>query len=172
MNRAILIFRLYLCYLCYLMKAKASDVNSILDTEESIIKSILNSSYDKTIRPSVTVDISIRIALKQIIALDERNQVMITASYLFVSWYDSRLKWNSNETNSVDTISVKAKNLWLPDLYITNTAEQNGFILVTDSNLAFIQSDGLVYFTLSLISISFLQYINTSGLVESSMRNH
>ena len=44
-------------------------------------------------------------------------------------------------------------NIWLPDLFITNTADNNGFIQVTDSNLAFIENDGYVRLTLSLIGI-------------------
>ena len=46
---------------------------------------------------------------------------------------------------------IGAKNLWLPDLFVTNTADSNGFISITDNNLAFVSSDGLVYLTLSLI---------------------
>ena len=148
MNRQILFITLSVCHLL----CSASDLDDTVKIEKSIKNSIFNSEYDKTIRPSVTVKISMDIALKQIIALDERNQVMITASYLFASWNDSRLKWNSTKTKDVKTISVGAKNLWLPDLYITNTAEQNGFISITDTNIAFVQSDGLVYLTLSLIS--------------------
>ena len=148
MNRQILFITLSVCHLL----CSASDLDDTVKIEKYIKNSIFNSEYDRTIRPSVTVKISMDIALKQIIALDERNQVMITASYLFASWNDSRLKWNSTKTKDVKTISVGAKNLWLPDLYITNTAEQNGFISITDTNIAFVQSDGLVYLTLSLIS--------------------
>ena len=129
----------------------AGNLDDILKTEKQIKNSIINSDYDKSIRPSVTVNILMNIALKQIMALDERNMIMTTASYLFVSWNDPRLKWNSTETNDVQTISVGAKNVWLPDLYVTNTAEQNGFISITDLNIAYIQSDGLVYLTISLV---------------------
>ena len=91
------------------------------------------------------------IALKQIIAIDERNQFMTTASYLYIKWYDPRLKWNSTLSHNIDSISVLAKSIWLPDLFITNTADSNGFITVTDSNLAFIENSGYVKLTLSLI---------------------
>ena len=128
-----------------------SNQDDILKIEKQIKNSIVNSDYDKIIRPSVTVDILMNIALKQIMAIDERNMVMTTASYLFVSWNDPRLKWNSNDKNDVKTISVGAKSIWLPDLYVTNTAEQNGFISITDLNIAYIQSDGLVYLTISLV---------------------
>jgi hypothetical protein len=150
MNKIILIIILSLVYSNFL---SASDQDDTLKIEKEIKNSIINSEYDKIIRPSVNVNISINIALKQIISIDERNMVMTTASYLFISWNDPRLKWNSNKTNSIDTISVGAKSIWLPDLYVTNTFEQNGFLSITDLNLAFIKSNGMVYLTLSLIGI-------------------
>ena len=150
MNKIILIIILSLVYSNFL---SARDQDNTLKIEKEIKNSIINSDYDKIIRPSVNVNISINIALKQIISIDERNMVMTTASYLFISWNDPRLKWNSNKTNSIDTISVGAKSIWLPDLYVTNTFEQNGFLSITDLNLAFIKSNGMVYLTLSLIGI-------------------
>ncbi len=146
------IFLITFCIIC-LSLFSTSNQDDVLKLEKHILKSIINSEYDKIIRPSVNVNISINIALKQIISIDERNMVMTTASYLFISWNDPRLKWNSNKTNSIDTISVGAKSIWLPDLYVTNTFEQNGFLSITDLNLAFIKSNGMVYLTLSLIGI-------------------
>jgi len=149
MNKIILIIALSLIFSNFL---RVSNQDGTLEIEKHIKNSIINSDYDKSIRPSVTVEILMNIALKQIMALDERGMIMTTSSYLFISWNDPRLKWNSNETDNVNTISVGAKSIWLPDLYVTNTAEQNGFLSITDTNLAFIQSDGLVYLTLNLIS--------------------
>jgi hypothetical protein len=123
----------------------------ILKNEKRIKDTIINTNYDKTIRPTVPVSILMDIALKQIVAIDEKNQFMTTASYLFVKWYDPRLKWNSTLSHNIDSISVLAKSIWLPDLFITNTADSNGFITVTDSNLAFIEKNGYVKLTLSLI---------------------
>ena len=123
----------------------------ILKNEKQIKDTIINTNYDKTIRPSVSVSILMDIALKQIVAIDEKNQFMTTASYLFIKWYDPRLKWNSSLSHNIDSVSVLAKSIWLPDLFITNTADSNGFITVTDSNLAFIENNGYVKLTLSLI---------------------
>ena len=39
---------------------------------------------------------------------------------------------------------VKANLLWLPDLYVINTADSNGFITVSDSNLAYLSYDGTI----------------------------
>ncbi len=129
----------------------ADDLDETLQIEKRIKDTIINKNYDKSIRPTVSVSILMDIALKQIVAIDERNQFMTTASYLFIKWYDPRLKWNSTLSNNIDSISVLAKSIWLPDLFITNTADSNGFITVTDSNLAFIENSGYVKLTLSLI---------------------
>ncbi len=56
----------------------------ILKNEKRIKDTIINTNYDKTIRPTVPVSILMDIALKQIVAIDEKNQFMTTASYLFV----------------------------------------------------------------------------------------
>ena len=122
-----------------------------IQSEQNINKSILNASYDKTIRPTESIDIGIEIALKQILTLDEKSQTITTVSYLFVNWYDIRLIWSPVDYSNIKTISIGAKNLWLPHLFVTNTADSNGFISITDNNLAFVSSDGLVYLTLSLI---------------------
>ena len=143
---------LFIC-LIFFVQVIADSQDESLQNEKKVKDMIVNSNYDKSIRPSFTVSILMDIALKQIVAIDERNQFMTNASYLFVKWYDPRLKWNSTLSNGVASISVLAKNIWLPDLFITNTADNNGFIQVTDSNLAFIENDGYVRLTLSLIGI-------------------
>jgi hypothetical protein len=153
MNKKIVIICLLLLKIVT-VTATYDEEDEILVTEKKIKDTILNSNYDKTMRPSKSVSILMNIALKQIIGLDERNQFMTTASYLFVKWYDPRLKWNltlNNNTDQVKSISLMAKNIWLPDLFITNTADENGFIRVTDSNLAYIENNGYVKLTLSLV---------------------
>ena len=141
---------IYFC-LFFIEVITTDELDETLQIEKRIKDTIINKNYDKSIRPTVSVSILMDIALKQIVAIDERNQFMTTASYLFIKWYDPRLKWNSKLSNDVKSISVLAKSIWLPDLFITNTADNDGFIKVTDSNLAFIENDGYVKLTLSLI---------------------
>ena len=141
---------IYFC-LFFIEVITTDELDETLQIEKRIKDTIINKNYDKSIRPSVSVSILMDIALKQIVAIDERNQFMTTASYLFIKWYDPRLKWNSTLSNNIDSISVLAKSIWLPDLFITNTADNNGFITVTDSNLAFLENNGNVKLAISLI---------------------
>ena len=52
----------------------------------------------------------------------------------------------------MQTITLTAKQIWLPDLYIINSADSNGFLPISDSNLAVILPNGFVYLTYSLTS--------------------
>ncbi len=62
--------------LCLFLMINADDLDDTLQIEKRIKDTIINKNYDKSIRPSVSVSILMDIALKQIIAIDERNQFM------------------------------------------------------------------------------------------------
>ena len=63
-------------------------------TDESNLKKELFKSYDKTLRPSTRVDLSLKLSLRQIIGLNEKSQIITTSSYLFAYWLDTRLVIN------------------------------------------------------------------------------
>ena len=70
MNKKIVI----ICLLLFkIVTAIYNEEDEILVTEKKIKDTILNSNYDKTMRPSKSVSILMNIALKQIIGLDEIN---------------------------------------------------------------------------------------------------
>ena len=123
--------------------------------EKSIQTNIL-TGYDKTSRPSDNVTLYLRMQLKQIINVNEINQIITTSSYFYVLWYDPRLVWNPTDYNSTIFIRVQANLLWLPDLYVLNTADSNGFILSTISNsiYAYVLANGDVYLGIGLIALN------------------
>lgn len=119
--------------------------------EKMIINQIFNvSQYNKVFRPNDTVYINLTLSLRQIVSLDEIKKLVVTSSYLFIDWYDPRLSWDDS-TYQLDYISLPAKNIWLPDLFILNAGDSNGFIQITDSNLAYAVSNGRVCMSLGLI---------------------
>ena len=116
---------LFFCFLFPFLNIKA-------DTEKELKDRILsNSNYDKSIRPSVPVDIYLGLSFKQIANVDEKNQIITTSSFLKASWYDKRLTWNYTEVG-ISFLLIKANLLWLPDLFVINTADSNGFFTVSD----------------------------------------
>ena len=126
-------------------------VKSDSTTGQAIKKFILNSSYDTTIPPEDMMQIYIDIFFKQIVKIDQTNQLLVSSLTLAAAWYDQRLAWNSTEY-PMYTINLKASQIWLPDLYVINSGDSNGFVPVTSSNLALVFNYGLVYVNYGLNS--------------------
>lgn len=123
--------------------------------ESEIKNQIFNlSNYDNTIRPADMTQLSLKLTTRQITALNEQTQTLTTSSYLFVSWTDSRLKWNSTLYGNVYLLVIPASFIWLPDLSVINTADSNGF-LSYDKYIANLFSNGLVYMNIGLIGKQF-----------------
>lgn len=114
-----------------------------ISIESNLTKSLFNSAYDKTLRPANTVEIDLEIFFKQIVSLDDKNQIVTSSSILIASWYDTRLAWD-NSSYPIDSVVVNANHLWLPDLYVINSADSNGFLTVGDFNSAEITYSGIV----------------------------
>ena len=118
---------------------------------ETTLKKAIFQGYDKNVKPSKKVDIWFDTSLKQIVSLDEKNQILTTSIYLYVNWYDGRLTWNLSDHNDTDSVKVTSTRLWLPDLFVINTANTNGFITFSNSNLASLNSSGYLNILIGLI---------------------
>jgi hypothetical protein len=131
-------------------------INEIKSQEITIMESVIInkvlSSYNKNMRPTDQVQVNINLNLKQIVNIDDSNQLMTTSSYLTVSWYDPRLTWNFT-IYPIEAITIKVNQLWTPDLFILNTANSNGFLPLVDSNLAYIVWTGQVIINYGLFGL-------------------
>ncbi|CAF0777634.1 unnamed protein product [Brachionus calyciflorus] len=123
-------------------------IKSQASIEQKISEEILRE-YDRTITPIGKSEINLTFFLRQLVTIDEKNQLITTNSYVTQQWYDPRLTWNTSDYNITNKIIIQAKKLWLPDLNFLNSADGDGFLKLTDSNLAIVYSDGLVYFIVS-----------------------
>jgi hypothetical protein len=146
MNRTVLI--LLQVGLIYIYKTSAQNqVDRIAEAAE--VKTILQN-YDKSLRPNDNV-IDFNFKINQIIGLNERNKILTTSIYIFLTWTDDRLVWSPQNIND---ILIPASSIWVPDLYVINTADSNGFVSITSNNYALVTSDGTVYLALSISSLN------------------
>ncbi|CAF2078094.1 unnamed protein product, partial [Rotaria magnacalcarata] len=58
--------------------------------EQTLITN-LTTGYNKNIRPDDQVSVAITASLKQILALNEKQQIMTPSSFISQTWADSRL---------------------------------------------------------------------------------
>ena len=118
--------------------------------EENILKTILPSTYKKSVRPSSEVMIYAFISLQQINSVDEKSQTITTNSYLTLLWTDQRLTWNISSYDDLADVMIPIKSIWTPDVAILNMADGEGFLKYNDYNLATVTNVGEVYVTISL----------------------
>ncbi len=100
-------------------------INGRAPTTTSSSNITTNVTYDPNIRPSGTVGennnvdsngtlfVNVELDLKQIVSLDEVEQILTTNFYLQVSWGDPRLSWNISKYNNVYYITALASKVSL-----------------------------------------------------------
>ncbi|XP_021368600.1 neuronal acetylcholine receptor subunit alpha-10-like isoform X2 [Mizuhopecten yessoensis] len=124
-------------------------------TEKLLFRDLFRT-YDTTPRPinniSLPVVIRFGVALNQILDLDEKRQVMTTSMWIQESWVDENLQWDPMDYAGLDTLMVASTYVWIPDVFIFNTAggELDGFVNVTGSKLM-IKSNGGIKWTVPLM---------------------
>jgi nicotinic acetylcholine receptor, invertebrate len=118
---------------------------------ENITNSIL-MGYDKSIRPSKFVHIYMQPQLLQILSINEKEQTMLSSNIMYMNWVDPRLSWNYNATN-ISKISIPAKNIWLPDLYILNSIDSSGFLSIDDYLAVTVHPSGNVVINIPMTSL-------------------
>ncbi|XP_052776230.1 neuronal acetylcholine receptor subunit alpha-10-like [Mya arenaria] len=64
------------------------------------------------------INITLDVALRQIVNLDEKEQVLSTNVWLRMDWKDRRLRWDPALYNNVKVVYVSYKSVWVPDLVI------------------------------------------------------
>nr|XP_039258915.1 neuronal acetylcholine receptor subunit alpha-9-like isoform X1 [Styela clava] len=82
----------------------------------------VQNQYDKQLRPTkdpaTITSVSLGFTLRQILDLDEKNQVLKTFLWMTQSWTDEFLTWNETEYEGVTNIWVPSTSVWRPDIVI------------------------------------------------------
>ena len=65
------------------------------------------------------------VSLQQVIDLDEKNQILTSTWWLDITWTNYWFKWNSTDYGGIKIIRIPPKHLWMPDLILYNSANEN-----------------------------------------------
>ena len=140
------------CRICLILLLSAFNIKVSSATiaqdniyEYNIVVNITGGGYNNLIRPSSLIEIDVKLSFKQINNLDEKNQILTSNSYFACFWYDSRLQWDPSEYGDTNDVLIPSNKLWMPDLFIINTASTSGYVSIPASNLAWVSYIGYVY---------------------------
>ncbi len=125
--------------------------------DDDVMTSILKK-YNKLIRPVKLLAVDLKISLRQIVSVDEKNQIMTSNIYVSARWTDKRLRWNPySRTNvtygNLTETTLPASSVWLPDLFILNIAGPSGFVPIAASNFVLVNYKGQVFLSVSVTNL-------------------
>eukprot|EP00066_Takifugu_rubripes_P022148 XP_011611414.1 PREDICTED: neuronal acetylcholine receptor subunit alpha-7 [Takifugu rubripes] len=85
-------------------------------------------NYNRLERPvlndSAPIVVELGFTLRQIIDVDEKNQVLITNAWLQLYWTDIYLSWNPESFPGVQNLRFPSSLIWMPDILLYNSADE------------------------------------------------
>ncbi|XP_067658237.1 neuronal acetylcholine receptor subunit alpha-5-like [Haliotis asinina] len=85
-----------------------------------------------------SLEVSVNFNLLHIEDLDESKQLLTTTGWFFFAWSVEGLSWNESEYQNISRIMVSPKDIWLPDLVLSNSNVNLG----GESQISTISSNG------------------------------
>ncbi|XP_053405082.1 neuronal acetylcholine receptor subunit alpha-9-like [Mercenaria mercenaria] len=118
----------------------------------------LMTDYDTSLIPlcnsTTTVTLNMDIALRQIMDLNEREQVLTTNLWMRLRWNDCRLTWDPASYNNLTSLMVTYDDVWLPDISLYDSASDDDMLPGLKENRAYISSSGSVTYNFPTVAKS------------------
>ncbi|XP_046583793.1 neuronal acetylcholine receptor subunit alpha-10-like [Haliotis rubra] len=92
----------------------------------------LFANYRSDVRPicgtDAPIEVKVGLAIRQVMELDEPNQILTVNAWIRLNWYDCQMVWNATEYGDISQLILPFEKVWTPDitLYDTNADELAG----------------------------------------------
>ncbi|EDO32053.1 predicted protein, partial [Nematostella vectensis] len=94
--------------------------------EPALLKYLLQN-YSKDARPVLNVNdpvqLKLGIMLRQVIDLNERDQILTINVWIRQYWKDHLLKWNPDDFGGIKSINIAPDRVWKPDVLLYNRTD-------------------------------------------------
>ncbi|XP_034077022.1 neuronal acetylcholine receptor subunit alpha-7a isoform X1 [Gymnodraco acuticeps] len=101
---------------------------SLQGAEQHKLYHDLMSNYNPLVRPvdndSQSLTVHFGLTLRQIMDVDEKNQVLTTNIWLQLYWDDFYLRWNPSDYPGVPNVRFPDNLIWKPDILLYNSADE------------------------------------------------
>lgn len=105
---------------------------SCVSNTEQVLRDTIFDNYSSDTRPSPDnepIKLEFGIAIRAFNAIDQVEGTLSTNVWIRHYWNDIHLRWNPEDYNNISVIAVNTNpeeyhNIWIPDMYLYNTAEK------------------------------------------------
>ncbi|XP_063042400.1 acetylcholine receptor subunit beta [Engraulis encrasicolus] len=98
-------------------------IGGATEAEDKLMKKIF-TGYNSKVRPAENptdrVVVRIGMVMSSFVALNMKDEEMMTIVIMNMEWQDIRLRWDPSEYDNTDVLRVAAGKVWLPDIYLIN----------------------------------------------------
>ncbi|XP_048736458.2 neuronal acetylcholine receptor subunit alpha-7-like isoform X1 [Ostrea edulis] len=124
-------------------------VTSWADTVTSPLYTHLFTNYNPRLLPMCTPDEKVTVymgtALRQMMNVNEKDQILKINIWLRLKWSDCRLSWNSSQFNNSHLV-VPYDTVWTPDITLYDSSAEEEMMPGRTDYRATIYPSGLVYY--------------------------
>ncbi|XP_072014940.1 neuronal acetylcholine receptor subunit alpha-10-like [Amphiura filiformis] len=114
----------------------------------------LFQNYVKDVRPVIdartTTNVTYRVLIRNLLALDTREQTLSVGTSIKTVWIDEYLRWDPEDYDGIDTFNAPITSIWIPDITLENSADV-GFERFKPDTRAQIYSDGTIIWYVPVI---------------------
>lgn len=114
--------------------------------DTTFIKKKILENYNTDAVPvsdtNVSLAINVSLYIMALQGLDEKNQILTTSVFWHLTWRDDILKWNDTKYKDIKRMTLKVKDVWVPDLFIVNAVNDMHMSKPKDSDYVDVMFDG------------------------------
>lgn len=88
------------------------------------------------------VKVDLGLAVRQIMDIDEKNQVIILSMWFRQYWNNPMLTWNPIEYDNISSVNIDKNLVWVPDICLYNTAEDTNSLYQRLDTKIIVSNDG------------------------------
>ena len=116
----------------FLLFSLFSLFQSCFSNTEQILRDTIFENYSSDTRPAIDknpINLVFGIAIRAFNSIDQVEGTLSTNVWIRHYWNDIHLRWDPQDYNNLTTIAVNTDpefdhNIWIPDMYLYNTAEK------------------------------------------------
>ncbi|XP_046373238.2 neuronal acetylcholine receptor subunit alpha-10-like [Haliotis rufescens] len=120
---------------------------------QSALLGNLFANYISDVRPicgaNVPIEVKVGLAIRQVIELDEPNQIVTVNAWIRLKWFDCQMTWNATEYGGISQLILPYEKLWTPDITLFDNAGEKLVGLKDNRNV--VSSDGSVIYNFPTI---------------------
>ncbi|KAJ8032453.1 Neuronal acetylcholine receptor subunit beta-3 [Holothuria leucospilota] len=119
-------------------------------SDETRIREFLfnQANYSSKERPVINSKDTVRVGMKlqfyAMLDLNERDQVLTTASWMTLVWKDERLSWNPSDFGGENVVVLSLDEIWTPKIFLGNSIATDALSIISaDRGSILLTSEGV-----------------------------